>query len=518
MQSSTALFQTLSIPQIHAALRNIEDSAQRKTAELRSMVGESYRDVIDAADAIGNMHRAAYNLPQAYSATNTLVAQGPQCNSTVQTHPINTHPFALAAKIKMLHLAAYEIWASLDSLNQINAALLYLLSSKIHVSLLRHGDAESVLGFANQQWEILHPLNLLIIQESQNSLKSEAIGATEALDGLSSLVILGALDAKEACSFFISVRNTHLEEMSLNYTEDISKLINRVHAYFHSTIRIIHCLFALRENGSKKSYFREKLELSILCCQSDMSHLFVTDLKAAILLKYASDDIFTAPFQCKIDTCLSKGELSKICNDWILSLGEGNVQWRIMDRIQSGLDFSNIYNSVYIYARDLETRVNHKSKESWSVVCADLFDAPDFSFWDTIISNQFSRRSKVIINEAFKDICDQPRRLAQELQKLSGDRIEMDDYVWTQNLSDLSKDMKCRTQIPAISAFESEFETSLNEIKRDLQPLWSERLANNLTIRAEIVEIVENSFYSAMDAYRNELQQLLLSKCKFNYF
>lgn len=51
--------------------------ADKKKFDLRRMVGESYRDVIDAADAIGNMNAKAEILLKNFGETKELLEMQP---------------------------------------------------------------------------------------------------------------------------------------------------------------------------------------------------------------------------------------------------------------------------------------------------------------------------------------------------------------------------------------------------------------------------------------------------------
>lgn len=103
----------------------------------------------------------------------------------------------------------------------------------------------------------------------------------------------------------------------------------------------------------------------------------------------------------------------------------------------------------------------------------------------------FLIRFKEIITDSFADISQQPIRiLAPLINELKSSTSEissdvdrqMADFLWAESATseNQSNEARYRIQTPMISTFETEFEKSLLAIKKDLEPLWQDRIAWNV--------------------------------------
>lgn len=70
-----ALFETHGAEEIRGLERQVRAEIEHKKEELRQMVGERYRDLIEAADTIGQMRRCAEGLVDAVKATDQYCAR-----------------------------------------------------------------------------------------------------------------------------------------------------------------------------------------------------------------------------------------------------------------------------------------------------------------------------------------------------------------------------------------------------------------------------------------------------------
>lgn len=91
----------------------------------------------------------------------------------------------------------------------------------------------------------------------------------------------------------------------------------------------------------------------------------------------------------------------------------------------------------------------------------------------------FQGRIKGIITESFTSITAQPASILESIEKQvdKADR-NVAEYLWAESFvseSINSKDARYRIITPTICLFESELESSLLKIKKDLEPLWNDR-------------------------------------------
>lgn len=87
LRDPAALFETHGAEEIRGLERQVRAEIEHKKEELRQMVGERYRDLIEAADTIGQMRRCAEGLVDAVKATDQYCARLRQAGSAVSRPP-----------------------------------------------------------------------------------------------------------------------------------------------------------------------------------------------------------------------------------------------------------------------------------------------------------------------------------------------------------------------------------------------------------------------------------------------
>lgn len=87
LRDPAALFETHGAEEIRGLERQVRAEIEHKKEELRQMVGERYRDLIEAADTIGQMRRCAEGLVDAVKATDQYCARLREAGSAAPLPP-----------------------------------------------------------------------------------------------------------------------------------------------------------------------------------------------------------------------------------------------------------------------------------------------------------------------------------------------------------------------------------------------------------------------------------------------
>lgn len=87
LRDPAALFETHGAEEIRGLERQVRAEIEHKKEELRQMVGERYRDLIEAADTIGQMRRCAEGLVDAVKATDQYCSRLRQAGSAAPRPP-----------------------------------------------------------------------------------------------------------------------------------------------------------------------------------------------------------------------------------------------------------------------------------------------------------------------------------------------------------------------------------------------------------------------------------------------
>ena len=141
VEDVTVLFQTSGIDSIKDVERQIRSDIEKKKEELRVMVGERYRDLINAADTIKDMTAATCEVFQGVGSISHLCNTFNEVNerSVKRTgslegkivNPKQEAFYSLATQMDLLVDTPEKIWSALDMCQYLLSAKLYLIAQHI---------------------------------------------------------------------------------------------------------------------------------------------------------------------------------------------------------------------------------------------------------------------------------------------------------------------------------------------------------------------------------------------------
>ena len=144
----------------------------RKREELRVMVGERYRDLIEAADTIHQMRSCTRSVMASLTEMQGACSSLARVESGLveggdwsEVRRANTAHLGVAASVKLLTVLPEQIWSAGEAGQWSSAAQLYLLAQHLHTGL----QADQGSGVSPQlishwypvihrQWDVLQQL------------------------------------------------------------------------------------------------------------------------------------------------------------------------------------------------------------------------------------------------------------------------------------------------------------------------------------------------------------------------
>ena len=133
------LFRTHSIEEIKDAERNLRGEIEKKKEDLRVMVGERYRDLINAADTITQMKNLSQEVHVGINTIQKCCREFKKRNSVrrrttsedIKLGNEEINFYTLATQMELLVGTPEKIWDALDKQQFLLAAQLYLLGHHI---------------------------------------------------------------------------------------------------------------------------------------------------------------------------------------------------------------------------------------------------------------------------------------------------------------------------------------------------------------------------------------------------
>ncbi|TPX44055.1 hypothetical protein SeLEV6574_g04745 [Synchytrium endobioticum] len=232
-KDANELFRKHTIPEIRSLHAELGKDVEAKKQELRSMVGERYRDLILAADSIqtmkdvasqihsliGNVQdgcdalNARRNANATWNTTTTTMAAIPGNTTTHQLTEVDKKQqlYAIAAQIKLLVDTPEQIWHALEHHQYLRASKLYLVAKLIFKNIHSSKDTASAKAQASfpllqRQWDAVSHFRTPIVQRATAYLKQTGQSPQELADTLCAIVLLDGAPPSEALLKLLEMR------------------------------------------------------------------------------------------------------------------------------------------------------------------------------------------------------------------------------------------------------------------------------------------------------------------------
>ncbi|XP_036194894.1 conserved oligomeric Golgi complex subunit 1 isoform X1 [Myotis myotis] len=471
LRDPAALFETHGAEEIRGLERQVRAEIEHKKEELRQMVGERYRDLIEAADTIGQMRRCAEGLVDAVKATDQYCARLRQAGSAAPRPPRDPQPqparekfYSMAAQIKLLLEIPEKIWSSMEASQYLHATQLYLLCCHLH-SLLQLDSSGSRYSPVLSRFPILirqvaaaSHFRSTILHESKMLLKCQAGSDQAVAEALCSIMLLEESSPRQALADFLLARKAAIQKLLnqphhgagvkaqiCSLVELLATTLNQAHALFYTLPEgllpdpSLPCglLFSTLETITGQ----HPTEKGIGVLQEEM--------KLCSWFKHLPASI--VEFRPALRTLahpISQEYLTDTLQKWIHMCKEDikNGITSLLMFVKSMKGLAGIRDAVW------ELLTNESTSRSWDVVCRRLLEKP-LSLWEDLMQQLFLDRLQTLTKEGFDSISMSSRQLLtsalQELESSTSKSASnkhihfehnMSLFLWSESPGDLPPD------------------------------------------------------------------------------
>ncbi|KAK5618020.1 hypothetical protein CRENBAI_023353 [Crenichthys baileyi] len=226
IKDPTALFERYSTEEIRRVERKVRGEIEQKKEELRQMVGERYRDLIDAADTIGEMRQCSESLVESIQDMQQYchtLKQGRNCvGGTRQENQRQWQEkfYTMASQIKLLLEIPERIWSAVEASQYLQATQLYLLCchllSLLQLEAATGGLYSPVLArfpILVRQVATTGHFRSTILLESRSLLRGRAVSDQAIAEALVSTMLLEDSSPRQALADFLLARKASIHQL-----------------------------------------------------------------------------------------------------------------------------------------------------------------------------------------------------------------------------------------------------------------------------------------------------------------
>ncbi|XP_044901178.1 conserved oligomeric Golgi complex subunit 1 isoform X4 [Felis catus] len=503
LRDPAALFETHGAEEIRGLERQVRAEIEHKKEELRQMVGERYRDLIEAADTIGQMRRCAEGLVDAVKATDQYCARLREAGSAAPLPPRDpqgsavetsggslitrlrdedqiksTSPrdrakpqqpsqekfYSMAAQIKLLLEIPEKIWSSMEASQYLHATQLYLLCCHLH-SLLQLDSSGSRYSPVLLRFPILirqvaaaSHFRSTILHESKLLLKCQAVSDQAVAEALCSIMLLEESSPRQALADFLLARKAAIQKLlnQPHHSTGIKTQVCSLVELLATTLNQAHALFYTLPEGQLPD---PSLPCGLLFSTLEtITGQHPTGKGAGVLqeeVKLCSWSrhlpASVVQFQPALRTLaqpISQEYLKDTLRKWIHMCNEDikNGITNLLFYVKSIRGLAGIRDAMW------ELLTNESTNHSWDVICQRLLEKP-LLFWEDLMRQLFLDRLQTLTREGFDSISTGCKELLisalQELESSTSSSTpskhihlerNMSLFLWSESPQDLPPD------------------------------------------------------------------------------
>ncbi|KAK1426224.1 hypothetical protein QVD17_14893 [Tagetes erecta] len=216
-KDAESLFRTKPISEIRSIESETRKQIQNKSEELRQLVGNRYRDLIDSADSIVNMKSSCHSISTNISSIHNGIIHSLSSTtvnpSSTSSNPVRARMYGIACRVKYIVDTPESIWGSLDESMFVGAAARYMRAKLVYNGLTNNENDKSVLlkfPLLQHQWQIVESFKAQISQRSRERLLDQNVGLeiSAYADALAAVSVIDELDPAQVLKLLLDSRKS----------------------------------------------------------------------------------------------------------------------------------------------------------------------------------------------------------------------------------------------------------------------------------------------------------------------
>ncbi|XP_059611184.1 conserved oligomeric Golgi complex subunit 1 [Phlebotomus argentipes] len=436
------LFQQHTVSEIEQVSKNLQNEIEKRRENLRTMVGERYRDLLKAADTINDMKGTSSSVLQRIEGILELSGkvkgnlktskEVQRRNDKGQRILVRSKYYGVVVQIHILTVLPEMIWTHLHHDEYFLAAQLFAFSRHISTDLQLNDNDSVVRHFpvATRQWTALKPFLEIIRDHCFATLGRESLPAGVASKCLASLLLLESSNVDALLAVFIELRiksflNILAEDQETEKPRKVKdKILTSLQLLNESCEVMFECFVS--KDGLLMREIRDLVEK-----EATIS-----------LIKFDNPEVLKAlpgiitEFKPQVSMSEIKAEsFQRMTNSWLekLNLATKTALKSLIDLISS----VKVIHDIKRQAMAME------KPRDWESICQKLYLPEDFAVYEYFYQKLLNERVKDIIETSWEGTLEAVQqdveKLIQTPEKSSNSVRKM---VWTEEASDIPQSLQ----------------------------------------------------------------------------
>ncbi|CAF0910472.1 unnamed protein product [Rotaria sordida] len=495
-----SIFIKYTINEIRDIEEKIKVDMERKKEELRSMVGERYRDLIEAADAIFEMKTCAKGVEQFVHLLNDKCSK---IDHTLLTQSISSNTISdkqlskltLVISIRILTETRRRCWMFLEENNFAAAARQYLLAQHMASSLSSSttdeqfdNDSQKAIVAATRLWHQTRHMKATILDKCRLYLKSIDTNVQILANALSTLITFGNKSVEQVLNEFLTAKLDIIKESYQNadLKQSSKNTVRQLLVLFINTIFELDMLFSKNDKNIDKYDQLKKFISTFYNTSNDDNN----NSKINNILSYGQQHLLNI-----------RETFFKNCEPIDLIEYESRQQQLVQNAVEKWLQtalqvvksgLSELLNHItslkpLLHLKSsLVSLMTEERMEQWSTVCNRLLNGnnKDIRLWDDLIKIELRTRAKQVLHVRFNQFNQTVIQKIEQCLKAFQNSTNKNDksslefnvlnYIWSDIDNNIPSDYVWTPSNHRIPVGDAKFSLKTVAISMDVQNLCRE--------------------------------------------
>lgn len=498
-ESVEVLFSKHGIEEIRDVEKKTRLEIETKKEDLRQMVGERYRDLIEAADTIAEMKVCAGNLSGAVKSLQkyTQMKFGHGDSGKKDKHRgFSVERFMeISAQVKLIMEVSETIWSQIENGNMIEATHLYLQSRQVLKNLNLDGSTTycpilSWFPVLGQQAQALDNLRTTILGECRNLMSDDRLDSAVLAEAICSTILLENKTIENAFDEFMQIRLSAVTSKYESALDMGAAKLSKAVVVMISTLKQVNTLFVSSyecnmdqsDTGDQKPVHTGKDSLSDIGLVQHVLrkafHSFHENTKQVGILSnnFSEEKIWAKHLPESVSklilvsdlTSESSLEISKLqekCRQWVedcenvIRNGTSNIllyvtSFKGLRALRESLWETLHKESADVHVSSVDTLrndsvVSNDTTTDWQRACVCTLGRY-FSIWECVLKELFLAKVKVLCENLFSDLLVAAKRdIKEAIEGILSDSkdqtcLSVSEFIWRESPGDILPDTAWR--------------------------------------------------------------------------
>lgn len=468
------LFEERTIEDIIHIDKLLDAEIERKRMELRSMVGDRYKDILTATEAIKSMEYISENI------VGNIINVKDQCETLVQnisgdlpkkalvTSNEKNEERTIVMQIRLAIVLNENIWLALDEDDFSKAAQYYLLAQHVHTGLrLFRKDIFEKYKVIKKIKSTVDSLRERILSFTYKKLQTIQLSAEDTCSNLNALMLLENHKCSELLCKFIKLRKNALTTVIEATHSSVRAQVSAMVKCLYTTIILLHDCFLNYKDTHKGLIWHQ---LDGIVGDNSPTTLSTVQLPETNLLQYIPDIIKQFRPKCSnANSTLTKEEGVNLIQEWIKDTSN-----KVKVGIENALDMVPNVKGLHIIR---EEALKIELPPNWDEICLYTELPSKLNIWYQFFQKFITNRALFLITKKITYIMQNTQNeLSAALNAKENCENDLRWYIWKEDQGDISQfenkhlglSMKTKGYSPSVVRLCEDFDKKFRELLEDI--------------------------------------------------